>query len=168
MHDIGAHSPLRCALIFHNRIVVLFHMAEEMQWASHGAIKAMELCNEPIAIKIVAPTEPHIRAYITIGGGYPLNCDLHPQWKRMMLIHQLVTLTEVGALCDASRQSLETSQTRNCNNLWKISNRRLHFASCTHPLAILNQLPGVNPQGLVISMRMTRRSPSQEGEGGFP
>ena len=43
-------------------------MVEEMQRASHGAIKVTELCNEPIAIKIVAPTEPHIRAYIAVGG----------------------------------------------------------------------------------------------------
>ena len=60
-------------------------MAEEMQQASHGAIKTMELCNELIAIKIVVPTEPHIRAYITVGGNYPLNHNLHPQRKRMTL-----------------------------------------------------------------------------------
>ena len=46
-------------------------MAEEMQWASHGAIKVMELCNELIAIRTVAPSEPHIRAYITVGGSDP-------------------------------------------------------------------------------------------------
>ena len=51
--------------------VVLFCMAEEMLWASCGAIKAMELCDESIAVKTVAPMEPHIRAYITVGGGYP-------------------------------------------------------------------------------------------------
>ena len=45
-------------------------MAEEMQWASHGTIKATKLHNEPIALRIVAPTEPCIRAYITIGGVY--------------------------------------------------------------------------------------------------
>ena len=60
---------------------------------SHGAIKVTKLHNELIAVIIVAPTEPHIRAYITVGGGYPLNCDLYPQRKRMTLIHQLLTLT---------------------------------------------------------------------------
>ena len=48
-------------------------------------------------------------------------------------MHHLVTLTGVGVLCNASRQSLETSQTRNCGNLWRISTRRSHFASCMHP-----------------------------------
>ena len=46
-------------------------MVEEMLQASHGAIKATELHDEPIAIKTVAPTEPHVKAYITVGGGYP-------------------------------------------------------------------------------------------------
>ena len=83
-------------------------------------------------------------------------------------MHHMVTLSGVGVLCDASRQSLETLQTRNCSNSWRISIRRLHFANCMQPPAILNQLPGVNPQGAVILMRMTRRSPSHEGEGGSP
>ena len=51
-------------------------MVEEMLKASSGAIKATELCNEPIAIKIVAPTEPHVKAYITVGEGTPLNHNL--------------------------------------------------------------------------------------------
>ena len=42
-----------------------------MQWASCGAIKATELCKELITVKIVAPTEPHVKAYIHVGGGYP-------------------------------------------------------------------------------------------------
>ena len=46
-------------------------MAEEMLQASHGAMKAMELHDELIAVKIIAPTEPHAKAYITVGGGYP-------------------------------------------------------------------------------------------------
>ena len=149
-------------------LVVLFCMAEEMLRASHGAIKATELHNKPIAIKILAPTEPHVKAYISVGGGYPLNCNLHLQMMRRMLIPQLVTLTRVGVCHDTSRQSLETSQTGNCGNLWRISDERLHFTSYTHPPAILNPLPRVNPQGAEILMRMTWRSPSQEGEGGFP
>ena len=51
--------------------VALFCMAEEMHWASYGAIKAMELYNESIAIRTIAPSEPHIRVYITVGEGDP-------------------------------------------------------------------------------------------------
>ena len=38
-----------------------------MQWASHGAIKVTELCDELITIKIVAPTEPQVKVYIQVG-----------------------------------------------------------------------------------------------------
>ena len=130
---LGHIHPLGVLWYSATESVVLFHMAEEMQWASHGAIKVTTLHDKLIAIRIVAPTEPHIRAYITVGGGYPLNCNLCPQRKRMTQIHQLVTLTGVGVLCNPSRQSLETSQTRNCGNSWRISIRRLHFMNSMHP-----------------------------------
>ena len=113
--------------------VVLFCMAEEMQWASCSATKVMELHNESIAIKTVALLEPHIRVYITVGEVAPLNCDLHPQRGRVTLIPLLVTLIGVGVLHNTSRQSLVTFQTRNCINSWKISIRRSHFMSCMHP-----------------------------------
>ena len=68
---LGHIHPLGVLQYSTTESVALFCMAEEMQQASCGAIKAMELCNKPIAIKIVASTEPHIRACITVGGGYP-------------------------------------------------------------------------------------------------
>ena len=143
-------------------------MAEEVQWASHGAIKAMELHDEPIAVKIVVPMEPQIRLYITIGGGYPSKLQSphseeeddtnsptgNPHWGWGTLQY---LQAELGDLAD--------------QELWplmEISVRRSHLMSCMLPPAILNQLPGVNPEGAVILMRMTRRSPFQEGEGGFP
>ena len=85
----------------------------------------------------------------------------------MTLIAQLVTLTRVGVLHHASWQSLMTLQTRNCGNLWEDLHQEMKPFKLHAPLAILNQLPGVNSQGAVILMGMTRRSPFQEGEGGF-
>ena len=149
---LGHSHPLGVLQFLATELVALFCMTEEMQQASCGAIKAMELCNELIAIRTIAPMEPHIRAYITAGGGNPLSCNLCPHRGRVTLIYLLVTLTRVGILCDASRQSLLTSQTRNCINLWRISIRRLHFVSYMHPPEILNQLLGVNLQGVVILM----------------
>ena len=64
---LGHIHPLGVLQYSATESVVLFCRAEEMQWAPCGAIKATELCNKPIAIKIMAPTEPHIRAYITVG-----------------------------------------------------------------------------------------------------
>ena len=86
----------------------------------------------------------------------------------MTLIHLLVILLQVEALHIASRQSLANLQIKSSVNSWRISARRLHFVSCMHPPAILNQHLGENHQGAVILMGITRRSPFQEGEGGFP
>ena len=63
--------PLGVLWYLATELAALFCMVEEMLWASCGAIKVMELHDDSIAIKIVAPTQPHIRAYITVGGGYP-------------------------------------------------------------------------------------------------
>ena len=114
-------------------LVALFHIVEEMQRASHGAMKTMELHNKSIAVKTIVPSEPQIRAYITVGGGYPFKLQSPPLEGRVNLIHLLVTLTGVGVLCNTSRQSLVTSQTRSCINSWKISIRKLHFMSCMYP-----------------------------------
>ena len=43
----------------------LFHSTEDMQCTTHGAIKATELWGEAIAIRAVAPSETHVKAYIT-------------------------------------------------------------------------------------------------------
>ena len=64
---LGHTHPLGVLHYFPTDLVVLFHTVEEMLWASHGAIKAMELHNEPIAVKILAPTEPHVKAFISVG-----------------------------------------------------------------------------------------------------
>ena len=165
---LGHTHPLGVLQFLATESVALFCMAEEMQWASHGAIKAMELYDESIAVRTIAPWEPHIRVYITVGGGDPSKLQSPPSEGRVTLIHLLVTLTGVGVLCNTSRESLAVSQTRNCINSWKISIRRLHFVICMHPPAIINQLLGVNLQQAVILMGMTWRSPFQEGEGGFP
>ena len=58
---LGHTHPLGVFQYLVMESVALFHMAEERQWASHGAMKAMELWDEP--------SEHHIRAYITIVGG---------------------------------------------------------------------------------------------------
>ena len=79
---LGHTHPLGVLWILATESVALFHTAEEMQQASHGVIKVKELCDESIAIRTVAPSEPHIRVYITVGEVIPLHCNLHPQRGR--------------------------------------------------------------------------------------
>ena len=164
---LGHIHPL--GLLWHlaTELVALFFTAEEMQRASCGAIKVTGLCNKPIAIKVVAPTEPHIRAYVTVGGYLSKQWSPpseeeddtnsptgNPHWGRGT---PWCLQAELGDLTD--------------QELWQLMDD-LHqeIALCKQhaPPATLNQLPGVNPQGAVILMRMTRRLPSQEGEGAFP
>ena len=68
---LGHTHPLGVLQYLAVELVALFCMTEEMQWVSHGATKAMELHNEPIAIRTIAPLEPHIRVYITVGRDDP-------------------------------------------------------------------------------------------------
>ena len=68
---LGHIHPLGVLCYSASDLVVLFCMAQEMLQASRGAIKATELHDKLIAVKIVAPTEPHVKAYITVGEGYP-------------------------------------------------------------------------------------------------
>ena len=68
---LGHIHPLGVLQYSATESAVLFHMVEEMQWASCGAIKATKLHDEPIAVKKVAPTESHIRAHITVWEGTP-------------------------------------------------------------------------------------------------
>ena len=66
---LGHTHPLGVLWYLAMESVTLFHMTEELQWASHGAIKVMELQDEPTAIQTIAPSEHHIRAYIAVVGG---------------------------------------------------------------------------------------------------
>ena len=68
---LGHTHPLGVLWYLVMELVVLFHKTEEMQLASHAAIKAMELRDEPIAVWTIAPSEHHIRAYISVVGGDP-------------------------------------------------------------------------------------------------
>ena len=154
---LGHTHPLGVPWYSATESVAQFCMTEDMQWASCGAIKAMELWDEPIAIQIMAPSEHHIRAYITIVGGDPSKPWSLPSEGEDDALHLLVTLTWVGALCITSKQSLATLQTQSCINLWRISVGRSHFMSCMHLPATLKQLLGENHQGVVILMWMTRR-----------
>ena len=66
---LGHIYPLGVLWYLPTELVALFHMTEEMQWASHDAIKATALWDDPMAVRTAAPLEHHIRAYITIVGG---------------------------------------------------------------------------------------------------
>ena len=84
---LGHTHPLDVLWYSAMGLVALFHTTEEMQRASHGAIKAMELRNELIAVRTMAPLEHHIRAYMTVVGGDHSKLQSPPQRGRVTLIH---------------------------------------------------------------------------------
>ena len=75
---LGHTHPLGVLWFLAMESVALFHMVEEMQQASHCDIKVMKLHDESIAIRTVAPLEPHIRVYITVVGGDPSKLQSSP------------------------------------------------------------------------------------------
>ena len=148
--------------------VALFCSTEEMQCATHKAIKAMELWGEAIAVRAVAPSVTHVKAYIMTVHGDHSKPNLHPQKRRENPTHHMITPTQVGKLCIISKQSLTTLLIMNCISLWRISVRRLHSMSWTCPPEALHQCLGDTHQGARMPKRVTRRSHFWEGEGRFP
>ena len=63
--------------------IILFCSANEMQWATHGAVKAIELHEEAIVIRATAPSATHIRAYMTAVGGEPPKTQSPPSEGEM-------------------------------------------------------------------------------------
>ena len=160
---LGHAHPLGVIWHLATESVALFHMTEEMQWASCGAVKAMELWDEPVAVQVMAPSEHHIEAYIAVAGGDlsklwsppskgegdPHSPTGNPDLGGTTLCH---LQAELGDLADQELQQL-------------MEDLHLEITLCelhTSP-AFLNQLVGENFQGVVILMGMTWRSPFQEG-----
>ena len=144
---LGHTHPLGVLWYLVMESVALFCTTEEMQCTSHGAIKATELQDKPIAIQTMAPLEHHIGCILLQWEETLLNPNHHPQRERVNLIHPLVALTWVGELCIASRQSLATSQTKSCINLWRMSARRLHSMNCMQPPSNPQPTPWGEPSG---------------------
>ena len=68
---MGHTYPLGVLCYSTTELVALFCSTEEMQHARHGAIKVTELQDEAIAIRVVAPSVTHVKAYImTVHGDH--------------------------------------------------------------------------------------------------
>ena len=113
-----------------------------MQWASHGAIKVTELHDKLITVKIVAPTEPQVKAYIQIGGGYPPKLQSPPSEEEDDINSPTGNPDWGGGTPQCLQADLGDLTERNLWQLvedlqWKIALCELHA-----PPAIGNQLPG--------------------------
>ena len=77
-------------------LVILFRSVDEMQCATHGAIKAMILSKEAIAIRASAPSKTLVRAYRTAVGGKLCRTQAPPWEGEGNHTHLLETPTQVG------------------------------------------------------------------------
>ena len=138
---LGHIHPLGGLQYLATESVALFHMVDEMQQASCGAIKVTELCNKLIAIKIIAPMEPSGKDVHHCRGGYPsklwslpseeeddTNAPTgNPHWGGYSAMLQ----AELGDLTDQELQ-------QQMEDLYQ----EIALHELDVPPAILNQLPG--------------------------
>ena len=62
----GHTCPLVVLCYSATESVILFHTADELKHASCSIVKIMELQDEAIMVKAMAPSEAHITAYMTV------------------------------------------------------------------------------------------------------
>ena len=74
----GHTHPLGVLLYSAMESVILFHTTDELMCASHGIVELMELQDEAIMVKAMAPSEAHITAYMTVWHSKPSTGDGEP------------------------------------------------------------------------------------------
>ena len=156
---MGHIHPLDVLCYSATELVVLFHSTDELQHATHGIMKAMELLGETITVKAMAPSEAHTKVYLTTLHLNPSNGEreLHTPPKqtppsRGMPCH---LQAELGDLADHELHQL-------------VEDLRQEIALCkvNLPPSSPLQIHGYVHWGVGTLWRMSRRSPFQEGEGG--
>ena len=161
---MGHTHPLGVLCYSMMELVASFCSTEEMQHATHGAVKATELWGEVIAIRAVAPSETHVKAYFIAVRGYsskpseeegephPPHDNPHPSGE--ILCHLQV---ELGNLAD-----------HELHQLVEDLHQEITLCELNAPPRSPPPMPWGTHQGVRKLKMVTRRSPFQEGEGGFP
>ena len=138
--------------------VVLFQSTDELQHATHGIVKLMELQGEAITVKAMAPSEAHITAYLAMLHSNPSNGEgeLHipPQQTPPSGGTPCCLQAELGDLADHELHQLMddlTQEIAQCEvNMPPSSPLEIHgYAHCR----------------VGTQRRMTGRSPFQKGLG---
>ena len=99
--------------------VILFHTTDELKHASRGIVKIMELRDEAITVKAMAPLEAHITTYITVWHMKPSkgNGELHTPPQQT---------PQVGKHHAIFKQTLVTLLTTSCSSSWRNYTKKLH------------------------------------------
>ena len=92
--------------------VVLFSTAEELKHVSHSIVEVMELQDDAITVRTMAPSEAHITTYTTVWHLKPTTGDGEPHTPPNKL-------PQVGEHHVASKWSLVTLMTTSYISSWK-------------------------------------------------
>ena len=139
--------------------VILFSTAEELKHVSCSLVDIMELQNDAIMVKTMAPLEAHIAAFTMVWHSKPTtgNGELHTPTQQTPpsggTPHHLQV--ELGELNDHELHQLVED----------LAQEIMHCKLTVPPSNPL-QMNGYTHWAVESPRRMTRRSPFQEGEGG--
>ena len=156
--------------VFHYSVtesIILFQLADDTQCTTFGAIKAMVLCEEAIAIRASAPSETHVRAYMTAVAGEPSRTQPPPLEGEGSLICLLETPIQVGKLHHLPEDLDNLADHKLCQLMedlhWEVT-----LCELNAPPEVLHQHLGETQQGGGIPIKMTKRLLFQKGRVGFP
>ena len=127
----GHTHPMGVLCYLAMELVALFCSTQDMQHTTCRAIKAMVLQDESIAIRAMAPSETHIRAYMKAIEGDPSKPQPPPSEEEGNP-SPTDNSHPSGETHNVSKWSLATSLTMNCISSWRISARRLHSMNWMH------------------------------------
>ena len=105
---LGHTHPMGVFCYSATESVILFRSVDEMQCATHRAMKVMVLHEEAIAIRASAPSKTHMRAYMTAVGGKPSRTQPPPSEGEGEPHSPTENPTQVGKLHTISKQTLIT------------------------------------------------------------
>ena len=132
--------------------VILFCTADELKCVICGIVELMELRDEAITVKAMAPSEAHITTYMTVWHSKPSQGDGEPHTPPQQTppsggtLHHLQA--ELGDLDDNELHQLVGDL------MWEIGQCKMHA-----PPAIPLQMNGYIHWAVQSPRRMTRRSP---------
>ena len=108
----GHTHPLGVLCYLAMESVILFSTVEELKHASCGLVDVMDLRNDAIMVRTLAPLEAHIASFTMVWHSKPTIGDGEPHTPPQQT-------TPSGEHHIASKWSLVTSMTMSSNSLWK-------------------------------------------------
>ena len=105
----------------------------------HGAIKVTELQEEAIAVRVVAPSETHVKAYVMAVGRDSSKLQSLPSEEEENPTHPMITLTQVGKCHVISKQSLVNLANHELHQLVEDLHQEITIHELNAPPAALHQ-----------------------------